>query len=212
MAKYEKGILGPFNGKIGPVVGSSWKGIDIMKSKSKRSGKPPTQAQLVQQSRFSLGAGFINGISSLLKNSFKAVSGAMSEVNSALKYHLENAITGTYPAFTLDYVQVLVSKGQLLNVVNPLTAAIAGGNVQFNWTDNSGIAMADATDRCVLVAYCPALKKFVFNSAGPGRNAGTASLDASAFNGQTVHTWIGFMSADGREAATSIYTGQVVIV
>jgi len=54
MAKYEKGIPGPFNGKAGPIVGSSWKGIYIMKSKSKRSGKPPAQAQLVQQSRLSL--------------------------------------------------------------------------------------------------------------------------------------------------------------
>ncbi|HMK04970.1 MAG TPA: DUF6266 family protein [Ferruginibacter sp.] len=212
MAKYEKGILGPFNGKVGPVVGSSWKGIDIMKSKSKRSNKTPSQAQLVQQSKFSLVAGFINGISSLLKNSFKAVSGPMSEMNSALRYHLEHAITGTYPAFTLDYVQVLVSKGQLLNATNTTAAAAAGGNVQFNWTDNSGIAMADATDKSILVTYCPALKRFAFNSAGPGRSAGTANLDASVFNGQTVHTWIGFISADGKEAATSIYTGQVVIV
>jgi len=34
MAKIEHGILGGFSGKVGTVIGGTWKGIDFMRSKS----------------------------------------------------------------------------------------------------------------------------------------------------------------------------------
>ena len=36
MATFNKGILGGFNGKLGTVVGTSWKGISIMRSQGHR--------------------------------------------------------------------------------------------------------------------------------------------------------------------------------
>ena len=55
MGTFEKGVLGGFNGKVGTVVGSTWKGKSVMRSKppSKRSG-PPSAAQLVVQAKFTL--------------------------------------------------------------------------------------------------------------------------------------------------------------
>ena len=33
MAKIDEGILGPFSGKVGEVIGSSWHGIPYIKSR-----------------------------------------------------------------------------------------------------------------------------------------------------------------------------------
>ena len=59
MGKYIKGILGSFLGKVGTVIGSSWKGIEYMRSRGKKSSKPPTQAQLIQQAKFKLLVRFV---------------------------------------------------------------------------------------------------------------------------------------------------------
>ena len=49
MGKYEVGVLGNFDGKIGTVVGARWKGITYMRHKGRKSTKPPTASQLDKQ-------------------------------------------------------------------------------------------------------------------------------------------------------------------
>jgi len=211
MGKYQKGILGGFQGTVGTVVGSSWKGIDYMKSKSRRSKKAPTPAQLEQQVKFTLLARFVSSIGSLLMTSFKDSAIEMTGTNSAFKYNFDHAITGSYPAFALDYSQVLVSKGQLLSASNPVAVAAGSGQVKMTWDDNSGTAMANAGDKCIAVVYCPELKRAVYTTAGNARSTGVFTLDAGIFTGKTVETWLAFISADGADVATSVYTGQLAV-
>ena len=46
MGTINKGILGGFSGKVGTVIGGTWKGIDYMRSKSNRRSFVPSQKQL----------------------------------------------------------------------------------------------------------------------------------------------------------------------
>lgn len=211
MGKYEKGILGGFHGKVGTVIGSSWKGIDYMKSKGRKSSKPPSPAQLEQQAKFSLVVRFVTTLGKLLMTSFKDSAIKMTGINSAFAYIYENAVTGSYPAFSLDHSKVLISKGQLHNAANPVAAASGTGGVKYSWTDNSGMAMSNATDRSILVLYCPELNQSLYTTAGAERSAATATIEAGNFTGKVVETWIGFINAEGTAVATSIYTGQVTV-
>ena len=52
MARISKGILGGLSGKIGNVVGSSWRNIDYVRAKGKYSQKEPSEKQLSVQQRF----------------------------------------------------------------------------------------------------------------------------------------------------------------
>lgn len=212
MGTYDKGILGGFRGKIGTVVGSKWKGIEYMKSKMGKRTKAASPAQLEQQAKFAMLIRFVTSIGKLLMKTFGGFAVNKTGTNSAFAYNFENAIIGIYPDFSLDYAKVLISKGQLHNANNVTATAAGGGIVQFNWIDNSGVAMANATDRSVLVAYCPELKRAVYIENGAARNAGTSTLNAGIFTGKTVETWVGFISADGTEVATSVYTGPVIVL
>jgi len=212
MGKFQKGILGGFQGRIGNVVGASWKGIDYMKSRNRKSSKPPTRKQIEQQAKFTLLIGFVSSIGKLLMLGFKDTAIKMTGINSAFAYNYDNALTGVYPFYALDYGKVLISKGQLHNVDNPSAAAAGNGQVRFSWTDNSGIAMANATDKCMVVVYCPELKRSVYITGGADRRASAESIDATAFTGKTVETWVGFSAADDSEIATSIYTGQLTVL
>jgi len=53
MAKINQGILGGFSGKVGGVVGSSWKGIAVMKAKPLSVANPRTAGQVINRSKFS---------------------------------------------------------------------------------------------------------------------------------------------------------------
>jgi len=45
MGKTQLGILGDISGRVGPVVGANWNGINIVRARPKRSRKDPTQQQ-----------------------------------------------------------------------------------------------------------------------------------------------------------------------
>lgn len=208
MGTYSKGILGGFSGTVGTVVGGNWKGISYMRSRAGKKSGGSTGAQLAQQAKFALAMRFLQPLTSLLSLSFRDYAVRMTGINNAMRYLLANAVTGSYPAYSINYSLVLVSRGDLPNAGTPAVAA-AGTTLNFTWTDNSGIGKALPTDQALLVAYCPDLKQAEWQLNTVQRSAGAGSLAVPAFAGHPVQTWLGFISADGRYIASSIHTGEV---
>jgi hypothetical protein len=54
MGTIKKGILGGFSGKVGTVVGASWRGISYMRSLPQKVRNPRTQGQRSQRNKFAL--------------------------------------------------------------------------------------------------------------------------------------------------------------
>lgn len=212
MATYLKGLLGDFTGGVGPVVGSTWKGINYMKGRQRKSTIPRSQAQLEQQAKFSLLQGFLLSMRQILMLGFKDSAIQMTGINSAYQYNYRHAITGAYPAFALNYGKVLVSAGRLLNAVDLSAMAEDDGMLKFSWTDNSGMAMANANDKCMIVVYCAEQKRSVYITTGAERSVGSHLINVGIFSGKMVETWISFIAADGADVATSIYTGQLTVL
>lgn len=211
MASFQKGILGGFSGKVGTVIGGNWKGIDYMRSKGGNKNKNPTQPQLSQQLKFGLCIRFLQTMSGLVEVGFKTFAVQKTGINSALSYLLQNAVAGAYPTFNIVYSDVLVSRGDLPNVLGPAVVSGAASVVTFSWTDNSGVGSTKPTDKAILAAYCPAFNQCIYTTGSADRSALTDSIDLSTFAGQLIETYIGFISADGKSVATSIYTGQVTV-
>lgn len=210
MGKYEKGILGSFSGKVGTVVGGSWRGIDYMRSKGRKSSKAATEQQLIQQAKFKVVTQFVHRLGKLCMISFKNTP-AMTGINEAFRYNYENALTGTYPAFALDYSQALVSRGDLQNGLLPTATAAGSGAINFAWQDNSGDTLAHADDKAVLVVYCPENKQAIWQIATATRSDAAATLAAGNLVGKTVQSWISFVSKNGNEFASSIFTGELIV-
>lgn len=211
MGTINKGILGGFSGKVGSVVGGSWKGIDYMRSKGNNRNANPTEKQLAQQLKFALTMRFVQPLTGLLEISFRNFAIMKTGINSAFAYTIKNAITGVYPSFDIDYALALVSRGDLPNVLAPAVTSGAGSLLTFSWTDNSGVGSARASDKAILVAYCPTQRQAIYTTAGGLRSEMIGELNLLPFSGLAVETWIGFISADGRNVATSIFTGEVTV-
>jgi hypothetical protein len=210
MATFNNGILGGFSGKVGNVVGGKWKGIDYMRSRSGKRGNSSTPAQLAQQAKFKLAMQFLQPFTGLLSISFRDFAIEMTGINNAMRYLLANAVDGSYPAFSINYQNVLVSRGDLPNAGTPAATA-AATTVTFTWTNNSGTGTANASDQAILVAYCADLKQVVWTLNAAQRVSETGALALADFGGLEVQTWIGFLSADGRRIASSRYTGAFTL-
>ncbi|HEY4150704.1 MAG TPA: DUF6266 family protein [Chitinophagaceae bacterium] len=210
MATFFKGPLGGFSGSIGPLVGSSWKELEVMKSQPGPRKGTPTQAQLDQQAKFALAGGFITNVKKLLSLTMSDSSN-MTSFNIVLQQILQDAITGTTNAWTIDYSKVQLSSGDLLNAFSYTVASAVAGKIAWTWQVDAGL-QEDPTDKAILVAYSPDLGRAAYTTLGAARSAGADSLTIAAFSGKPVQTWLSFISADGKEIADSVFTGLVTVM
>jgi hypothetical protein len=210
MGRIEKGILGGFSGTVGTVVGGTWKGISYMRSKRTSTTTSFSPLQLDQQAKFSTTIKFLQPMTSLLSISFREYAVKMTGFNNAMSYTMKNAITGIYPSYEVNYSSALVSRGDLPNAIAP-AATTTGGEVFYTWTPNMGIGKAAATDKAILVVYCPARQQSIYTTIGADRSTGAASINVVPFDGEVVYTYIGFIAANGKDMSNSFYTGQMTV-
>jgi hypothetical protein len=212
MGTINGGVLGGFNGKVGAVIGSHWKGKAVMRGKSTAKRAKSSALQLEQQAKFTLMVDFLQAIVDFLNMSYKKAAVQMSGYNKAISANIQFAITGTYPDFKVDFPKVQLSKGSLPGFTAPTAASAAAGKLTFTWTDNSQIKGALSSDLVYVAAYNEEQKHWILNDAAAARNAGTFILDLTGYSGKQVQTYIGLISADGKKASAGMYTGAVTVL
>lgn len=212
MGKISQGILGGISGKVGNVIGGSWKGIDYLRIKPSSVANPRTEGQVDQRSKFSTVLRFLQPMTDFLRVGFKLYANKMTQFNAAMSYNLNNSITGAYPNFMIDYSKALISRGNLTGVANGAATSPSAGNVDVTWTDNSGSGSAQTTDQALIVLLNTTRGESVFTTAGPLRSAGSATIAVpSEYSGEDVEVFIGFVSENGKKVANSTYLGSVAI-
>ena len=211
MARLPNGILGEFVGTAGPVSGYMRMGTNFVRSRRSRSNRPMTPGRLAQQQKIKIcneftkpfsGSGFFDA-------AFPLPNGTATGYNKATSALLKKAITGAYPDITIAWPMVLISEGGMPSPADAAAVVDGGGNVVFTWSNNAGTGTARNTDKAVLVAYCPVTKQAVYTISDSRRADGMGVLNTQFLTGNTVETWMGFISADGKDAANSVYTGSV---
>ena len=213
MGTYNKGILGPFSGKVGTVVGASWRGKFVMRSLPTKTDKLPTEIQLLQREKFSLVSEFLTPIAPVITKYFGSGSGELTRRNQAMSYHMKEAVTFVDPVYEMMYNKVQISKGDLVGLQNPTAVSIIAAKIKFSWEDNSGQGTAKPTDQLVVVLYAPVDGLYYYNLAAALRSDTTVSLTLpSYFSGLELQAWICFAAADGKAYATSNYMGAVTIL
>ena len=212
MGSYEKGIIGAFSGKVGPVVGATWRGKEVMRSLPRKSSKPATLKQKLQREKFTLVTEFLTPLNPVLKRYFGSNTEVKTRRNQAMSYTIKEALTYVDPDFQWEYNRVLISRGNLLGLNTGAATAGAGQSINIAWTDNSGIGDADATDQLVVAVYEPTSKTTLYSLNAGVRDHGLGNIALPAFlSGLKVQVWATFASVDGKMYATSEYLGVVVV-
>ena len=74
MGTIKQGILGGFSGKVGTVIGSSWKGISYMRGQAPHVKNPRTAGQVNQRLKFNLALNFLQPNVPYIRIGYKSLS------------------------------------------------------------------------------------------------------------------------------------------
>ena len=211
MGTFKQGILGGFSGKVGPVIGSSWKGKAVMRAIALSYNDANSEAQQQQRAKFGLVSKFISSVTGFTSVGFKSQAVGMTEANAAMMFNLPEVISGTWPSYTIDYSKALLSKG---NVDLPYApqASVTGTDLELSWTDNSGIGNALSSDYINVIAYNKDRNQSVCDIDSKSRNARSATLSLPAtWTGDTIHVYLAAHRNGSAETSNSIYLGNFTI-
>lgn len=212
MATLSKGILGGFSGKVGPVVGATWRGMDVIRSRPKSSKRNPTEKQLEQQLKFKLAISFLQPIKSIQSLYFGMGSGVKSRVNLAVSYTISEAIQMVAGLPELIFNKVLITRGELTSFQNAVLTTQPGGVLHLEWEDNSTQGDAAPKDQVSIVCYCVELNNWEIFEGIVMRSDLMADVTLPAYClGKTMEVYAFLNNEKQTAASTSLYLGQHVV-
>jgi hypothetical protein len=211
MAIYSKGILGEFSGTIGNVVGSSWRGIPVIRSKPVRKQTGSSIYQQQQRARFTLMSKFLRPLTDLLNQTFRHSAVGMTSFNKAFSRN-SHAISGEYPEFRVDYSWVNLSEGRLPLGEPPVLISTVPGKLQLTWKNGDGINRRLTSGRAFIAAYNEELDRWIFSQFILDKDSSSCALDSDPFRGKQVQTYIGFISGGAHKISESRYMGVLEIL
>ncbi|TCK85389.1 DUF6266 family protein [Albibacterium bauzanense] len=216
MARLKKGINGPISGKVGDVVGSSWNGIDYIKSLPDRK-KPPTENELKNRFRFGLSQLWLRPLLVFVRAGFKGYTETFEGFSAAKSYLSRNALEGEGFETTVNPAFVKVSYGDLPLSEDIQFEKISDSELLFTWNPDR-VKGAYPDDQIMLLAYNIEKEDEVnsgnafFSLTGQFRKTGsdTLSISPDSFSpNKTYHIYAAFSAFDRSNQSDSVYLGAV---
>ena len=209
MGKIKTGILGGFQGKVGTVIGSTWRGESIMRALPKTAAKAPTESQRIQRLKFKAVSEFLNPLRTTLSTYFGNNTGVKSKYNMATSYHITNAVEITEQGTQILYPRVLVAKGTLFGFQN-LTTTPSETVITLNWEDNTVFGNAKAEDTVNVVCYIEEVNTFYVFESIANRDGLTASVTLPQnFLGYNVEVYAFLYDKVSKTSSNSVYLGSI---
>jgi hypothetical protein len=208
MAKYQNGILGSFSGKVGNVVGSSWNGIPVIRSKPSRKQGGNSLLQEQQRAKFLLMTKFLRPLTELFNQTYRRSAVGMTCFNKAFSEN-RNALTGDYPTLGIDYPRILLSKGKLPLGEPPALSSPGKGKLLLTWKTGDGINRELTKGAAFIAAYNETFSRWIFELFETVDRSSSCILDADLFAGMEVQTWVGFIARGGGMISESRYMGVI---
>jgi len=212
MAKYKNGIHGAFSGKIGSVVGASYRGIDYMRSLPEII-KPRSEKQLHQQLKFSVITAWLRPVLKLINIGFQLLTGDKSAMNRAVSYHMREALIENGQEISIDFKKAIFSRGELLVSWILEVLALVDALLNIKWDNGPESLFSKANDKATFIIYNPQKEKFVtFKEVAQRQDKETVLQLPKRFAGDTVHAWMQYSNNDGDMVSTSVYLGEIMVV
>ena len=194
MGKIKNGVHSGPSGKIGNLVGSSWRGISYLKTRPAHYRDAKTIAQQTTRTKMKLTIEFLKQCLPVVRIGFLGYSSpTRAAFHAATSFNYHNGIRGTFPDLEVDFSRVLVTRGMLPAADQASCEPTGENSIRFTWAAASGQPGARWDDTVLLLAYCPGQKDAACSVQGTIRSDGEATLKVPAgFAGHEVHCYLGF--------------------
>ncbi|MES2418670.1 MAG: DUF6266 family protein [Bacteroidota bacterium] len=185
MARFNKGIFGPITGKLGPVIGSSWKGVPYLKIASANAPKERVQseAQLAHHQKFRFLTKWLKPLHPYLLVGYRNMAQHTTEINAAFSYNFKQALKVSPAGPYIDYENTL----------------------QLTWKNTNG-SLSVYNDQLMLVLYNDEIGFADGFTGGIKRSAKACTF---TFDKRLVGTrfpvFVGLIGLNGHEISESQY-------
>lgn len=211
MAVIKRGILGGVQNKIGNVVGSSWKGIAVLKSLPLSVANPQTASQVANRDRFKSCNAFFSSVNAIvIKPLWDRFASQMSGYNAAVQYNVGN-FSGTE---LTNPEQLRISNGKMASTA--IASVVADKSLllaSFTWTSGSGTGLKLGTDKPFIVIYNVNKHETIGAALVQERDdeEGDVVLPASWSTGDSLACYLAFRRADGTVVDVSSYSAASIV-
>lgn len=211
MAKFINGAIGTFSGKVGSIIGSSWRSVHYIRGLSKKRTKPFSEAQLAHQQRFGMMGRFLLPLKGLVEIGLANADESRATLfNRAMSMNLP-AVVGTYPDFNIDYSQVTFSKGSLL-VPRNASVALSPGVVTVNWNPAVNRFSGEGDDEVYVLLYDHEQELFYTSDTIEPRSAATVDIPLDdGMAGNNADVWAFAVSRDGKHISNTLHLGSFIL-
>ena len=209
MGKIYQGILGPFSGKVGTVVGSIRKGQGYMRGLAASKKDARTESQLAQRAKFAITQKLLKGITPYLRVGYRGNTDTATPYNVATSKNVKLCIAGKYPSLGFDPSKLVLSEGSLEGV-EIYAASIKNNVATFTWTDNSDEQSANMNDFAMPMVYNFSKCKAIYSLEKASRVDGNTTLDSPAsWKNDKLSCYIAFAAVETNAVSDTIYIGDV---
>lgn len=137
MSTFNKGILGGFSGKVGNVVGSSWKGINVMRSLPASVKQSKSVRALHNRARFAKTIRFLTKANRLIPLGFYPEAVKQTSYNAAFSHNFPH-IDFDGEVLKVNFPKLMVSNGTMDDLIDLSAVRDSDQMVMMTWTPVAG--------------------------------------------------------------------------
>lgn len=215
MSVTQNPIIGRARQKLGGIVFTTWKGINVIKGKPLTVANPKSDGQLMRRSALTLIVEVGRQISAAINLGFKEQAVGKSAFNAFTGLNLRNAFNySAPPAATLNVDKLQVAQGTIATNDVAISASSAGADtVTATWTSGTLSPGQSMSDLAYMVVANAAKDRFYVSPVTALRSANT--LVASVPNGffaaaEQCFAYVFFYNSTSRKSSDSVYDGFIV--
>ncbi len=208
MGRVTNSILSGTSGRTGRVVIANVHGVEVSRARpTTRSSS--TGPQNAHRELFRFAVAFLGLYKSFARLYFGKRKGLVTPYNQAQANVMEN-IQLSGPDVFINYSQVLISKGSLLEMIPLSIIAGAAQTITISWVNNAAPASSNEGDLCSVFVYIPSRRDGQFFNGVATRLSGTATVTMlPLYAGEEAHVWVTFTDAGATVACNSKYMGAL---
>ena len=211
MAILTNGIVGPFIGRVGPVVGYMWKGVHCVRAYVEHVRYPNTESQREERDWIVSMVRFASAARPALKLGFcrHAKDAGMTEGNFFVMMN-KQYFSRADGHVEVDYSKLKLSFGTAADVYFHEARFEEGETVSVDFEKNSLQLRSSGDDSVYLYAYAPGVGEGFMSAPAPRRSKKVAIKLPAWWAGQEVHLYGFVVDKDGRPSNTTyIGVGRV---
>ena len=219
MAKLEQGILGPFRGKVGTVVGYLWRGKHVVRAYRREINYPNTVQQQAEREWF---VGMVRFAATarqalLLGLREKAEQWQMTEGNVFVKMNKGcfcltpgPSPKGEGSGMCVDYERIRIAEGAAAPV-RFTTASVDENNVlHVDFERNSGMTRAKGSDRVYVYVHNIDTREGLLSAAAERRRGGLQIQLPEGWNELNIKVWGFVVDSEGRASGSQYVAVDVL--